>query len=117
MLSPRRIFEATERIREQNATAKIYLYTAMVRSVLVDLLVHNLDGVTLTLHKQSDVTPELRAFLLFAPRLVPPKSLRLNVFRGVQIGEYAGWHIKRNMVWTPNCPLPTNETFRQWRSA
>ena len=119
MLSPRRVWEAVEHIRAQNTTAKIHLYTAMVRPVLVDLLRHNLDGVTLTLHDQNDVTETLYAFLAIAPRLQPAKSLRLNVFEGVVVEDVEGWQVKRNMVWLPQCPLPANETFcrADWRKA
>jgi hypothetical protein len=123
MLSPRRIWEAIGTIRKQNRTAKIYLYTALVRAELFDLLndSHGLDGVTLTLHEQNDVTPELLAFLFLAPR---EKSLRLNVFEGVSLpsdvkafGQRVerdvldGWKVKLDMIWIKNCPLPENETF------
>ena len=113
MLSPRRIYEAVEAIRAQNTTAKIYLYTAMVRPVLVGLLLENLDGVTLTLHEQSDVTLAFLEFLKWAPR-TGNKSLRLNIFAGVTLPENADlrdWQVKKDIVWIPQCPLPINETF------
>jgi organic radical activating enzyme len=114
MLSPRRIREATARIRTQTARPRVYLYTAMVHRELFALLEECLDGVTLTLHEQSDVTLLAREFLRVAPTVVPSKSLRLNVFEGVALPDdldLMGWVVKRDMVWLPNCPLPANETF------
>lgn len=111
MLSPWRVLEAITRVRAQNMVARVYLYTALVRpGWLIDLLRDCLDGVTLTLHEQSDVTPEVCKFLRDAPR----KSLRLHVFKGITLPDdldLTGWVVKRNRVWLPNCPLPANETF------
>jgi hypothetical protein len=71
------------------------------------------DGLTVTLHTQQDVAK----FKAFDRYILPPvrrrKSLRLNIFKGVDLKGYKpeGWVIKDGIEWIKNCPLPEGETL------
>lgn len=99
------------KIREKSDT-KIYIYTAMTDGLLI--LYPFVDGFTITIHKQSDVIP----FMIFSRILNNfkkspwlSKSLRLNVFKGIQLEKPAHWKVRENIEWKKNCPLPKNEVF------
>jgi hypothetical protein len=104
-------------IKIRNKTdAPVYVYTAMVNDTTSALWVLNwVDGMTVTLHDQTDVEP----FLIFNNAIqradLEPKSLRLNVFRGVNINleGLARWKTKNNIEWIENCPLPKDEVFKR----
>lgn len=110
MLRPGLVCETVAQIRAQS-DARIILYTARVVG-LADIA-PLLDGITLTLHEQADVRP-------FEALELPPrswrtaiKSLRLNVFAGVNISgvDTAGWQVKAGIEWIEDCPLPEDEVF------
>ena len=44
------------------------------------------------------------------------RSLRLNVFEGIDISalNLERWKVKDNMVWLENCPLPKDEVFMRY---
>ena len=114
-LYPIKILAICKAIRRNNPKAKIYLYTALPKVNTVDLLNKGLlDGITLTLHDQRDVV----AFELFQELLcdidLSKKSLKLNVFKGVNVVEYPIWKSNKNMVWIKDCPLPENEVFMKY---
>jgi hypothetical protein len=111
-------------IRKHNPVARIYVYTSNIFFIL-NILVDWVDGVTLTLHNNRD-SSLLQTFestmpcldLLINPcakNIITahvPKSLRLNVFRGVRVPELRNdWIIKKDIVWIKNCPLPKDEIF------
>ena len=106
------IADTVRRIRLVNA-APIYMYTAMV-SRPVELLgaLVLLDGLTITLHELADAS-HFRVFDEMLGDLLPGKSLRLNVFEGVELdpSKHPRWTVKSGMQWIENCPLPANETF------
>ena len=111
MLHPEIILSAVSAIREQT-TAPIYLYTAMVNSVLDDVLSY-IDGAVITLHSPADVAPfehfDKTAHNLFG------KSLRLNIFE--EAGDVSSsplWKRKEHMEWIPNCPLPNGEVLMRY---
>jgi hypothetical protein len=114
MLQSRTVIETAIAIREESSP-KIYMYTALaskLSSIVVVLLY--IDGITLTLHEQSDV----ESFVKFNDFAIPrdwykEKSLRLNIFKGVDIGDTdtSMWKVKRNMQWIRDCPLPKDEVF------
>lgn len=93
--------------------AKLIVYTTLSRNVpkILDLV----DGVTLTLHDQSDVEPFLKLNELLLRRLgTAAQSLRLNVFVGIKIPSNVNlsrWKVKDKIHWIKNCPLPSNEVF------
>lgn len=96
--------------------APIYVYTAMVNDTKATLRVLDwADGMTVTLHDQTDVEP----FLIFNASInaedVRDKSLRLNIFRGVNINieSLTLWKVKNNIEWIENCPLPKDEVFKR----
>jgi len=93
--------------------AKLIVYTSLSRNV--PKILNLVDGVTLTLHEQSDVEPFLNLNEMIIWRLgTGSKSLRLNVFDGIQIPSNVNlsrWKVKDNIHWIKNCPLPSNEVF------
>ncbi len=93
-------------------SAKIYVYTAMVADFHEAVLVlGTADGMCVTLHDQSDVAP-FRKFNKWLLRVRPAKSLRLNIFEGVDVGDadLSLWTVK-HVRWLKNCPLPADEVF------
>jgi len=104
-------------IRDENPEAKIYVYTSDTRNIeRLSYVVYNVDGLTLTLHEQSDITPfEKFDALLYGAMETdewPHKSLRLNVFKGIEhLKPWCNWQIKKDIVWIKDCPLPKNEVF------
>ena len=111
MLHPDIIVEAITEIRKQTK-APIILYTAKTDNQKELLYILSIiDGVTITLHDQSDVLP----FLSFAKQVSHKnKSLRVNIFKGVCITNIPdGWVVKDNIVWIKNCPLPVGEVLQR----
>lgn len=108
MLYPNIIISTVNRIREQTSVP-IILYTAMTEGL--DDVMPYLNGVTLTLHAPADIT----RFIEFDRNAanLEGKMLRLNIFKEAGcVRETAwDWHIKNDMVWIENCPLPENEVF------
>lgn len=107
------------------SNAKIYVYTAMTVNKYrtfkpIYEIIKYVDGVTLTLHNQSD--SDNFNHVLYSQkydeetfRAFCGKSLRLNIFKNIIYSKVAaeenGWIIKDNMVWIDNCPLPIDEEF------
>jgi len=121
MLRPDMIRECVEKIRQDNQTAPIYLYTAKPNPELVSLLQTHLDGVTLTLHEQSDTGPQFAQFYYAVQvlGLTETKSLRLNIFSEVEYPyrdfPLDGWKVKDGMEWIKDCPLPNDEVFQRYQ--
>jgi hypothetical protein len=119
MLYPYLIIDAIYMIREEDKTVPIYLYTADVSDVysLITLL-RMLNGLTVTLHNQSDVESFKRcnSFIDYTKRIGWEKSLRLNVFKGIDLGslDLSLWQVKKDMEWIKNCPLPHDEVFMRF---
>ncbi len=111
LLYPTALYEIIKFVRKKSK-AKIYVYTAHLIDCMAALRILKIaDGMTVTLHTQSDLEP----FLKFA-RMVEGmnKSLRLNVFRGVSFDKtLKEWNIKSDMIWLKECPLPKDEVFMQ----
>lgn len=115
MLHPDVIRSAVKDIRAQS-DAKIYLYTAMTDGL--DEILPIIDGLTLTLHNPKDKM-NLRWFELSSKNLIDLSqrgSLRLNIFR--EAGKMPDvsdiWKVKSDMVWIPDCPLPTGEVLMRY---
>lgn len=114
MLLPELVKQVVTQIREQDDDVPIYVYTAMPNRDALDLLDY-VDGLTVTLHSQSDVD----MFLLFDTAAQDKfnthlLSMRLNIFNNVNIDMTkvsAKWIVKPNIEWIVDCPLPTNESF------
>lgn len=103
MLRPELVVCVAADIRSK-VDAQIILYTA--RPGELPGVMPFLDGVTVTLHEQTDVAE-------FARLPVLPGSLRLNVFEGVDMAfvDTWGWKVKHGIKWIKDCPLPENEVF------
>lgn len=118
MLNVAQVMAVIQRIREQNSDARIYVYTAKVDNVQAALdVLWAADGLTVTLHEQSDVQP----FLMFNDVLwrqphteLSFKSLRVNIFSGIELhGAYLWWEEKRDIEWIEDCPLPEGEVLKR----
>ena len=115
MLRPDLVRQVVREIREQS-NAKIYLYTAKVDDLKASLdIIKRIDGMTVTLHEQADLASWIRFSLVLKSqvRFSTAKSLRLNVFRGVNTRDVPikGWIVQDNMEWVADCPLPDDEVF------
>ena len=115
MISPSFVKSTIKLIRMQT-NAPIILYTAKTDDFEIFEILEMIDGITVTLHVNKDV----KSFNLFNINLsnmdISNKSLRLNVFNGVNIKYVSGlskWSIKKNIKWIKNCPLPENEVFKR----
>ena len=99
--------------------AKIYLYTADTgRPVTLCILLSIIDGLTVTLHHQKDVRT-FKRFLGYLGKDNEDKSLRLNIFKGVKLGDLdvSEWTVKNDIEWVKDCPLPKDEVFMRYREA
>jgi hypothetical protein len=103
-----------------NPERKVIIYTTQSNNVLSVL--DYVDGITLTIHHQRDVMDFIH--LLFDLEnhnyeALKKKSLRLNIFEGITLPDYANlslWKVKKDMVWVENCPLPENEVFMRLKN-
>ena len=115
LLKPELVIETITKIRT-TSTALIYVYTAKVDKIApaLGILVYS-DGMCVTLHEQSDVPLWMRFALTIPADLRQSRSLRLNVFKGIDIQvdnlDMSCWKVKDNIQWIRNCPLPTGETL------
>lgn len=120
MLYPDLVNRVLYEIARVNPDALTIMYTARLSSPKdtsnLYYMLHKLGGITVTLHEQSDVY----AFALFNLYLATEdrvkKSLRLNVFKGIELPslDLTGWQIKDNIVWLKDCPLPQDEVFMRY---
>lgn len=114
MLKPELVFETVRKIRKENKSTKIFLYTAKLDNLLMLYFIMSIvDGITITLHEQSDVK-RWKKFLRYLPEYLFQKSLRLNIFWNVGVTNIPkNWKVKSGMKWIKNCPLPKNEVLRK----
>ena len=102
-------------IRSINPKAKVYMYTAEIFQFPYELF-SMLDGVTLTLHNQSDVD----LFLYYKRAIefyLAGKSNRLFVFSDLNLDDNDAcsehWTVRR-IQWQDDCPLPDGEVLKRW---
>ena len=122
MLYPKKLCAAIHSIRKVTIApvrVPIYVYTADVTNLLLAQVVAVMsDGLTVTLHEQSDVAD----FIKFASALdehsaAKGLSLRVNVFAGVDLDPDAFpsyWKVKDGIEWIDNCPLPKGEVLMRY---
>lgn len=116
MLYPYLIKRIIKEIRKVN-DCPIILYTAYVHDVSAIIhIIDSIDGMTVTLHRNSDVYDFKSLDSLFRYCKIKKKSLRLNVFKDVLINpnDFPMWNIKTNVEWIKNCPLPKDEVFKRF---
>lgn len=99
-------------IRKANPTCKLYIYTAFDDDLTIEKLLSKdiIDGITFTLHDSEDI----RVLQMLDSTLegMKNKSLRLNIFKGIEVPELkSSWIIKDNIEWIKDCPLPVGEVF------
>lgn len=113
LLFPQHILELVYKLRhEVLSNAKIYIYTAAVeRPATIARSINIIDGVCLTIHTQKDANVFGKYFYWGGACGLLGKSMRLNIFKGVEIAPYYlnGWQVKRDLEWTKDCPLPADE--------
>lgn len=113
LLYPERLRQIITGIRAATS-ARLILYSAANGDPeLLHQFASLTDGLTLTLHEQSDVEPFLRFLEKLKQMPLAGKSWRLNIFKGVSF-DAAGlswWQVKYEIVWVKNSPLPANEEF------
>jgi hypothetical protein len=113
MLRPDYVKGVIDAIRVQVDTP-IYMYTAKTSNPLAVLeILEMIQGITVTLHEQADVGDFCWLLACIKRADVRDKSLRLNVFSGVDVKglDLSGWKVKDNIEWIPDCPLPEDERF------
>lgn len=119
MLRPEKVKEAVRRIRRET-DAPIILYTALtVDKETLSQIIGQIDGITVTLHDNSDVKPFLEFDDYHVGTRGRSKSYRLNVFSGIEIdlGNVKGkWKVKSDIEWIKNCPLPEGEVLMRFES-
>lgn len=91
--------------------AKVYVYTALLnKPERIARVLDVVDGVTITAHDPEDAMLLPEVYAAVGER--PDKSIRLNVFRGVDAPPPpSGWIVKSDITWIKNCPLPADEVF------
>ena len=113
MLRPDYVKGVIDAIRVHTDTP-IYMYTAKTSNPLAVLeVLEMIDGLTVTLHEQGDVGNFCWLLACIKRAGVKDKSLRLNVFSGVDVKgiNLSDWKVKENIEWIPNCPIPQDERF------
>ena len=116
MLYPQRVVATIMSMRAVGIKTPIYMYTANVEAIAsIQYVLGHLDGLTLTLHEQRDVQffNQLNTLMRHYPHVYYNHSLRLNVFKGVDVrGHDRGlWTVKDDIEWLKDCPLPEDEVF------
>jgi len=111
LLNPVLIGQTVQDIKNQNRNAKIFLYTAKVDELNdITYVMRWVDGVTITLHDQSDVKPfkEFNNFIQLLKSYPDLFSLRLNIFKGIDVSDVdlSLWKVKKDKEWIKDCPLP-----------
>ncbi len=107
------VIEIAAKIKK-NSEALVYLYTAKSEPTYVfTTILYCVDGICLTLHEQTDVPQFLILNDSLDQILLNEKSMRLNIFKGIDIGknDLSKWKVKRDIEWIKNCPLPEDEVF------
>ena len=116
LLYPYKLYALIAKIKKKS-NAKVIVYTASTKSVAAFMeVLFRADGITLTLHKQSDVSDNFKK-ICARLRHYPNKSLRLNVFKGIDYSGIPGiehFTVKNNIEWVKDCPLPIDEEFKKY---
>jgi len=120
MLYPEKVADTILDIKAQKKSrAKIFMYTALVTEpkAVINLLMM-LDGITVTLHDQSDAVHHAALDRAMARHrdVLDEKSLRINVFEGIHpyAQPFMDWKDKAGMKWIKDCPLPKGEVLKRY---
>lgn len=119
MLRPLFVVDTITNIKKET-DAKIFVYTAKLDTPCEVLIILDYsDGMCVTLHEQKDVEHfveldrQLTQLWEHPNCSFPSKSLRLNVFEGVDInlGDYPLWTSRVKKYRTEDSYLPKGEVF------
>ena len=106
-------------IRKRTSKPDLFLYTSYTLSVIRAVNAFSLmDGVTFSLHHQTDVIPLMRINAVFLKKFPDSNlSLRLKIFPEVKVTSHlrkmfkqTGWQIE-DTIWLDRCFLPEDEVF------
>lgn len=114
LLYPSKCLTSTKTIKTLDKDTSVFIYSAMIKNPEVHLsLLNYIDGLTLTLHEPEDVTDFI--ILNNSFKNLKNKSLRLNVFKGINLDgiDLSLWKVKDNIEWIKDCPLPNEEVFKR----
>ena len=121
LLYPIKVHDVVRWLRTEYPGLKIYVYTAKIWPINWPMhLLAAVDGMTITVHNSKSANlrvDELGQFvsLLRKPenRFLLNRSLRLNLFKGVDLGgiNVSMFKVKKDIEWIPNCPLPDGEVL------
>jgi hypothetical protein len=111
-----RLSSLINKIRKQNEKAKIFMYTQSNSPYMLLDVLQVIDGITFTVHDNDGLghfwALEKVLFRFMSHYNLSLKSLRLNVFKGVDdFTPVLNWKVKKDMEWIKNCPLPKDEIF------
>jgi hypothetical protein len=116
LLFPEELLSLVDQVRGDNSKAKVYVYTAATESLnSIAWVLHWVDGICLTLHKEEDVKKfdqfmKETSFPFWESDAPPNKSLRLNIFKGIGFPvDTSKWIVKKDIEWLKDCPLPKDE--------
>jgi len=93
---------------------KFILYTAYVKDYFKNIgILSFFDGITLTLHEQSDISDAMEFLFKIKQYNMKNKTFFLNVFEGIDLTEIHdildNWKVRTGYKWIKDCPLPKNE--------
>jgi len=92
------------------------VYTAMTSHITTFREILSIvDGVTLTLHEKKDVSNYARLCLTLTGPELEGKSMRLNIFEGIDPVAVPDYWQTKTMTWTKDCPVPSNEDFMRFK--
>lgn len=115
LLYKQQLYSQIIAIRQQNKHCQLIVYTAKPDDpAYMRMLLGYVTGLTITLHEQKDVRDLLALDKFLTDEDVVDKTLRLNVFRGVELDRDSLtclWEVKDSMDWIEDCPLPPDEVF------
>jgi len=118
LMYPDKLYKIIKEIRKANIFANLIVYTSILESDIFFKVLDLVDGITVTIHTPSQVADlvSINLQLLKQDWMLTRKSLRINVFRGVEVGHInlRGWKGKANIEWIKNCPLPEGEVFYRY---
>ena len=109
-------------IKRSVTDTKLIVYTSKTDEIdFIEILIHYVDGLTVSIHNQEDMDDFMRLnfWLLRLKRYIMDNNvtLRLNVQKGVEVKalNLSIWRQIKEFEMLEICPLPSNEIIRQIR--
>lgn len=121
MLYPHKTLELVQRIKKENRSSELFLYSALFNPLHYDVwheLLITLDGMQFTLHHEcteADVRGLRQLSRMVKHHDYRAWSSRLSIDKRLYDRydfsniDFTGWGSVRKLVWLPDCPLPEGE--------